>query len=80
MDNMEIHEFIEKFRELLEETDLSELKPATRFRNLEEWSSLIALSVIAMMDEEYGVDMKGEELRAINTIKELYDFVCRNRE
>ena len=79
MDNMEIHEFIERFKELLEETDLSALTPETQFRKLEEWSSLTALSVIAMMDEEYGINMKGEELRVIKTIKELYDFVCYKR-
>lgn len=72
---MEIKDFIEKFAEQFDETDASAFTPETEFRELDEWSSLIALSVIAMVDEEYDVVLKGDDMRAANTIDELYQIV-----
>lgn len=72
---MEIKEFIENFADQFEETDINELKPKTEFKKLEEWSSLIALSVIAMVDEEYDVTIKGDDIRNSNTIEDLFNTV-----
>lgn len=72
---MEIKEFIEKFAEQFEETEESVFNAETKFRELDEWSSLIALSIIAMVDEEYDVQLKGEDMRAAHTIQELYNLV-----
>lgn len=72
---MEINEFIEKFAEVLDDTDASVLEPETKFRELDEWSSLTALGVIAMADEEFDVELTGNEMRGANTIKELFDLI-----
>ena len=56
---MEIKEFIENFADQFDETDASVLTPETVFHELEDYSSLVALSIIAMIDEEYGVTLKG---------------------
>ena len=72
---MEIKEFIENFADQFEETDASEFSPETRYRELGEWSSLIALSILAMVDEEYDVQLKGDEMRSTKTIQELFDLV-----
>lgn len=72
---MEIKEFIEIFADQFDETDINELKPETEFKKLEEWSSLIALSVIAMVDEEYDVTIKGDDIRNSNTIEDLFNTV-----
>ena len=72
---MELKDFIENFAAQFDDTDASEFKGETKFRELEEWSSLIALSIIAMVDEEYDVQLKGEEMRATNTIQELFELV-----
>lgn len=72
---MEIKEFITKFNDIFDETDASVLKPETKFRELEEWSSLSALGVIAMADEEFDVELSGTELRSVNTIQELFDLI-----
>lgn len=72
---MELKEFIENFAAQFDDTDASEIKAETVFKELDEWSSLIALSVIAMVDEEYDVTLKGEDIRAANTIEELYQIV-----
>lgn len=72
---MEINDFIANFADQFENTEASEFTAGTKFRELDEWSSLLALSILAMVDEEYDVQLKGEEMRATNTIQELFDLV-----
>lgn len=72
---MEINEFIEKFAEIFDDTDASTLTPETNFRELDEWSSLSALGVIALADEEFDVEIRGAEMRQANTIQELYNLI-----
>lgn len=72
---MEIKEFIENFAQQFDDTDASEIKADTVFKELDEWSSLIALSVIAMVDEEYEITLKGEDVRNSNTVEDLFNAV-----
>jgi acyl carrier protein len=69
-----MEKFIELFAEQFDELHTT-LTPETRFRELEEWSSLVALLVITMVDEEYGIVLPPEEMRQTQTIQELYDLV-----
>ncbi len=77
---MELKEFIVNFAEQLDDTDISELKPETDFKELDEWSSLTALSIIAMVDEEYNVTLKGEDIRTSDTIEDLFNIVKSKAE
>lgn len=72
---MELREFIKKFAEQFDDTDASEIKAETEFKELDEWSSLIALSVIAMVDEEYDITIKGDDIRNSNTVEDLFNAV-----
>lgn len=72
---MELNEFIENFANQFDETDASEFTAETVFHELEEWSSLIALSLIAMVDEEYDVALKGDDIKSAVTIEDLYNTV-----
>lgn len=72
---MEIKEFIEKFADIFDDTDVTTLTPETKFRELGEWSSLTALGVIAIADEEFDVELSGNELRAANTIQDLFNLI-----
>lgn len=72
---MELKDFIENFAAQFDDTDASEFKAETVFKELDEWSSLIALSVIAMVDEEYDVTIKGDDIRNSNTIEDLFNAV-----
>ena len=72
---MELKEFIENFAAQFDDTDASEFKGETKFRELEEWSSLIALSVIAMVDEEYNITINSDAIRESKTIKDLFDHI-----
>lgn len=72
---MELNDFIEKFAEQFDETDASEFKAGTEFKALDEWSSLTALSIIAMVDEEYDVALKGDDVKNAETIEDLFNVV-----
>lgn len=70
---MEIKEFIEKFAETIEVENVESLTPETEFRELDEWSSLVYLSVIVMMDEEFDTQIEQAEFKKLRTIQDLYD-------
>ncbi len=72
---MELKDFIENFANQFDETDASEFTASTVFHDLEEYSSLIALSIIAMVDEEYDVTLKGDDIRNAVTIEDLFNTV-----
>lgn len=72
---MEIKEFVENFAAQFDDTDVSVFSPETRFRDLEEWSSLIGLSIVAMVDEEYDVTLKGDDIKFSNTIQDIFEKV-----
>lgn len=72
---MDLKNFIENFANQFDETDASEFKAETVFKEMDEWSSLIALSVIAMVDEEYDITIKGDDIRNSKTIEELFNAV-----
>lgn len=76
---MTIENFIEHFAEQFEETDASEFKAETKFHDLDEWSSLTALSIIAMVDEEYEVTLKGDDIKNSQTIEDLYNLVLSRK-
>lgn len=72
---MELKKFIDNFAAQFENTDAAEFNSKTNFRELDEWSSFIALSVIAMIDEEYEIAIKGDDMRNAQTIEDLYNIV-----
>lgn len=72
---MELGQFLEVFVEQFDDTDISKLKPTTVLRDLEEWSSLMVLAIIAMADEEYNVRIKGEEIKSVITVLDLFKLI-----
>ena len=72
---MEINTFLDHFASQFDETDVNEIQADTKFKDLEEWSSLIALSIIAMVDEEYDVVIKGDDIRNAETIENLFQII-----
>lgn len=72
---MDLKNFIENFASQFEETDVKEFNADTVFKELAEWSSMMALSIIAMVDEEYDIRIKGEDIRSSKTITDLFEIV-----
>ena len=72
---MNLEEFVARFAEEFDETPAEQFKADTVFKSLEEWGSLTALSIIAMVDEEYDVQLKGDDMRAAITVEDLFNIV-----
>lgn len=70
-----LEEFIELFAEQFDDTDASEITATTVFHDLDEYSSLIALSIMAMVDDEFDVQLTGDEMRSSVTVEDLYNIV-----
>ena len=70
-----LEEFVELFAEHFDETDASEITAQTVFHDVDEWSSLIGLSVIAMVDEEFDITLKGDDVKTSVTVEDLYNKV-----
>jgi len=72
---MELEDFIKKIAAQFDDTDASEFNEDTDFKGLDEWSSLVALSVIALVKTQYGKTITGKEIRSCKTVKDLYNFI-----
>ena len=72
---MELKKFLVDFANQFDDTDASEIQANTVFHELDEYSSLIALSIIAMVDEEYDVQLKGDDMRSAVTVEDLFNIV-----
>ena len=74
---MDLNDFIVKFAEQFDETDISQIQANTDFKNLDEWSSLTAMSIIAFVKTEYGKVITGKEIRSCETVEELFNLVTQ---
>lgn len=75
-----LEKFIDLFSELFEDTEKTAFTPDCRFKDLDEWSSLIAISVVGMVDEEYGVSLRGDDVKLSDTIFDLYNVVVNKTD
>lgn len=74
-----LDEFVALFAEQFDDTDPSEIKADTVFHELDEWSSLIGLSIIAMIDEEFEVAVNANDMVSSVTVEDLYKKVQAKR-
>ena len=72
---MDIQEFIGNFAEQFDDVEISSLTVDTEFKNLDEWTSLAGISIIAMFDEYYGISVTGNDIRKAETIGDLFKLV-----
>ena len=72
---MELKEFVANFAEQFDETDASEIMASTVFHDLDEWSSLTGMSVIALAKTEYGKSITGSELKACVTVEDVFNLI-----
>ena len=72
---MELQNFIQNIVDLFDDIDTSNFSALTDFKDIDEWNSLLVLSVIAMVDEEYGIIITSDDIRQAKTIEDLYSIV-----
>ena len=71
---MTLDEFVSAFAAEFDETPEDQFKGDTEFKALDEWSSLTALSIIAMVDEQMDKTITGADIRASKTIEDLFNL------
>ena len=71
---MEIQEFIEKFAEAIEVDKVEALTADTEFKELEEWSSLSVMLLIAFYDGEFEKEITQNQIKEATTIQDLYNL------
>ena len=72
---MEMQEFVANFANQFDDTELDVFTSETRFRDLEEWSSLIGLAVLNLIAKKYDVKISPAELKSVETIEALFNLV-----
>lgn len=72
---MELENFIQKFAEALEIEDTGYINKSTEFRTLDEWDSLAYLNIIAMLDEEYDIQIENSEFKQLRTIADIVGYI-----
>ena len=72
---MTLSEFVQAFAEEFDETPVERFAADTDYKDLEEWGSLTALSIVAIAKEHFGKKITGADLRNCTTIEELYNFI-----
>ena len=71
-----LEDFIGLFAEQFDDSESTFFTKDTRFHELDEWSSIVGLSVIAMVDEEFDVAIKSDDVRNSVTIEDLYNRIA----
>ena len=72
---MTLEEFVEKVQDELQDTPADQVTADTNYKELDEWGSLTSLSLITMIEDEYDKLITGADVRAQNSIKELWEYV-----
>jgi len=72
---MELAKFVEDFASEFEDSEFEDLGPMTNYHDLEEWDSLVGLSIIGMVRNKYGVRLTGEEVKNAGTVEALFNIV-----
>lgn len=70
-----MEEFIKRFADQFEDTELEAFNAQTLFHDLDEWSSLVGLAILNMIVKKYGVKLTPDDLKKAKTIQNVYDLV-----
>lgn len=72
---MQSEDFIKNFENAIDGIAPGSITPETEFQQLAEWDSLAFLTLLAMIDEEYNVEIEGARIHACRTIQDLFEII-----
>ena len=76
MEKMNTEDFIRELKEALEIDDEDqEITLETNLKELEEYDSLSVLSIIAMIDKNFGKQIPSTDFAKVTTISSLMDLI-----
>lgn len=68
-------QFIEKVKLIFDETPQEQITLQTNFKNLEEWNSLLILSLIVTLEENFSILISANDIEQSNSFEELFDKI-----
>ncbi|MFA5325530.1 MAG: phosphopantetheine-binding protein [Bacteroidales bacterium] len=71
---MEINDFIKDFAEEVE-LSAENITSQTIYKDIEEWDSLMGLTIMGMVSNKYHVKITGAEIRNNETIEDLFKLI-----
>jgi len=72
---MKLDEFVALFAEQFDDTPADAFSANTDYKALDEWGSLVALSVISMVDDEFEKRITGADIKSCTTIEQLFNLI-----
>ncbi|MEZ5278011.1 MAG: phosphopantetheine-binding protein [Opitutaceae bacterium] len=75
----DVDQFVRFYEDAIEGIEPNSLEPSTKYHEMAQWDSLALLCLIAMIDCEYEVQIAGADLRACDTLQDVYDLVSAKK-
>ncbi|MFT6502833.1 MAG: acyl carrier protein [Crocinitomicaceae bacterium] len=72
---MTLEEFVIEIEDAFEIQERGTLLPDTDYKNFEEWDSMHALILIALIDTEFDLLVSGNDLKNLVTVREVYELI-----
>ncbi len=77
---MDIDKFKEDIASQFLDEDRSKITIDGDFRRLDTFDSLTAMAILAIIEDEYDVNIPIDEFIQFHTVKELYEYVKSKRQ
>ena len=77
---MDIQYLIDKIENEYEELEPGSLAPDSKFKEVIYWNSMNSLVMIVMIEFEYKILLKGNELKDIDTIRDLAELITEKQK
>ena len=77
---MDIQYLIDKIENEYEELEPGSLSPDSKFKEVIYWNSMNSLVMIVMIEFEYKLLLKGNELKEIDTIQDLAELIAEKQK
>ena len=74
---MDKETFIAAFQEQFDDTEPSLITFETKYKDLDEWSSMMALVIIAFIDDSYSYSLSGDDFKKAETVEDLYQIIIK---
>jgi acyl carrier protein len=70
-----IDDFVSKLEKEFDDVPVGTLKASTNYKQMEQWTSMHALIIIAFIDSEFDIIFKSDDLKNTETISDLYKLI-----
>lgn len=75
---IELEDFVKQISEECSTTDkVVTLKPSTAFKEIDNWSSMLALMIIVRITDQYAVILDEQDMKKQESLEDLYHLVCQ---